>query len=131
MDNSPQDEEKILAVVNARLDAKLKEAEIAEKTRPWRTLAQPTTLMALITALTTLTAATVTMLQYYGQKDSERSQRALTELTAERGLVSNILRDTSDPAIIRARLTALAIGGMLDATKDRLIKAGLVDPSAK
>ncbi|MGD1016235.1 MAG: hypothetical protein ABR863_07315 [Roseiarcus sp.] len=128
MDNSThEDEEKLLAIVNAKLDAKLKEAEIAEKMKPWKTLVQPTTLMALLTALTTLTAGTVTMLQYYGQKGSEQSQQNFAELSAERGLVLSILHNTSDTTTIRAQLTALAVAGLLETTKDGLIKAGWVD----
>ena len=122
-----EDEEKLLAIVNAKLDAKLKEAEIAEKMKPWKTLVQPTTLMALLTALTTLTAGTVTMLQYYGQKGSEQSQQNFAELSAERGLVLSILHNTSDTTTIRAQLTALAVAGLLETTKDGLIKAGWVD----
>jgi hypothetical protein len=121
-----EDEKKLLALANARLNVKLKEVEIAEKMKPWKTLVQPTTLMALLTALTTLTAATVTMLQYYGQKASEQAQREAAELLAERGLVSNILQSTRDPNDIPDRLTRLAIAGMLNMTKKGLIEAGWV-----
>lgn len=68
------------------------------------------------------------MLQYYGQKGSEQSQQKFAELSAERGLVSNILQSTSGTDNIRAKLTALATAGMLEMTKADLIEAGWVDP---
>jgi hypothetical protein len=145
MDNSThENEEKLLALVNARLDAKLKEAEIAEKTKPWKTLVQPTTLMALLTALTTLTAGTVTMLQFWGQQQDADAARASAELSAERVLVQSIILEKPNVAfasgisiedannaqmnVARDQLTALARAGMFPVTKSDLIKSGLVTP---
>jgi len=105
-----QDEEKRLALVNARLDAKLKEAEIAEKIKPWRGLANPTTLMALLTALTTGTAGAVAVIQSWGQKQSDKEAREIGELAAERALVQNIMQQSgSNPEDVRNKLTALAV----------------------
>jgi Kef-type K+ transport system membrane component KefB len=131
MSNAAHDEEeKRFALVNAKLDAELKEAEIAEKTKPWRTLASPTTLMALLTALTTVTAGAVAVIQSLGQGQSEREARAFGELSAERALVQNIMQQSgSKPEDVRDKLTALAIAGLLPTTMKGLIAAGLIDPA--
>ena len=57
------DEEKLLTLANAKLDARLKEAELAQKTKPWRSLANPTTLMAIITGLATLQSGLLSYFQ--------------------------------------------------------------------
>jgi hypothetical protein len=49
-DMSAMDEAKRFAVEGARLEVRLKEAEVAEKKKAWRTFANPATLVALQTA---------------------------------------------------------------------------------
>jgi len=109
MDNAAYEaEEKRLALVNAQLDTKLKEAEIAEKIKPWRSLTSPTTLMALITVVIAVLGAFVNLEQFWGSKQSEKDARAATELIAERGLVSNVMQQSgSDPIQLCIRLSGL------------------------
>jgi hypothetical protein len=124
-----QDEEKRLALVNARLDAKLKEAELAEKTKPWRG-ASPTTLMAMLAALTTVTAGSVSLFQIVEQQRGAKEAREHADMAAERVLVQNIMQQSgSNPEDVRNKLTALAIAGLLPTTTNGLIAAGLIDPA--
>jgi hypothetical protein len=128
-DEANLDEAKLLAIVNARLDAELKESEIAEKLKPWKSLTNPITLMAILTGLTTLSGGTNTLLQSWWQHLGRQAEIDSAELSAERVVLQNIMQQAG-PSLDEARtkITLLVKVGLLPLTKDRLIANGLVMP---
>jgi len=96
-----------VALATAQLDARIKEADLAMKTRPWLSLTNPTTLLALITGFATLQTGLLSFYQSQAQRDEtayvrKQSQvekvelEKISEKRSERDLIVHIITNNTD-----------------------------------
>jgi len=126
-DQGHLDEAKLLALANAKLDAQLKETDLIQKKQPWRTLAVPTTLMALVTGFVSIQSGIVS---YYQEARNERQatqlallQRAADEARDSRELVWKAATESKSIGCAFRNLRMLAAAGLINqASYNRFVK---------
>lgn len=142
MQDAADDDAEKFALVNARLDTELKQLDLLQRRQPWRSLTNPTTVLALLTAFVSFQSVVLSAYQAsissenqkksiqtafdmsaHINKEQQREQRLAEAIRDEHELVASAI-NRSDGDISKARtiIRALAAAGLLDHLKDGLYK---------